>query len=341
MGFDFRRCTRKAGPGRWDAVSSEKNSHPRLTELRIAKCCRKDGRSGFSRPASGLVDRGVILHSQDEKANPRSPAPPRFLRDEVLIRLWLNGRSPHTRRAYEADARSLLASTGKPLADLTLVDLRAWAGSLAELATASRARKIRALKSLLAFGNRIGFLPSNTGAALRSPRVRSNPAEWTLAEPDVRRLIGLEPNRRNRTMLQLAYIAGLRISEIRGLRWRDIAGSQGGAQITVVGQAGNSRIVVLPRSMWSELIELRGDATEHDPVFRSAKGGALDPSQVHRIVKRAAARAGLPPEISARHLGTAHVRHVLDRGAPAHLVQTRLARACEVPPCASGRARGR
>jgi site-specific recombinase XerD len=48
--------------------------------------------------------------------------------------------------------------------------------------------------------------------------------------------------------------------------------------------------------------------------------GQLDPSQVHRIVKQAAARAGL----WLRH---AHVSHALDRGAPAHLVQATVGHA--------------
>ena len=63
------------------------------------------------------------------------------------------------------------------------------------------------------------------------------------------------------------------------------------------------------------LLELRGEAGPDAPVFRSAKGGALDPSQ-HRIVKAAAARAGLSAAVSAHWLRHAHASHALDRGAP-------------------------
>jgi integrase/recombinase XerD len=72
------------------------------------------------------------------------------------------------------------------------------------------------------------------------------------------------------------------------------------------------------------LQQLRGEAGPDAPVFRSAKGGALDPSQVHRIVKAAAARAGLPAAVSAHWLRHAHASHALDRGAPIHLVQATL-----------------
>ena len=53
----------------------------------------------------------------------------------------------------------------------------------------------------------------------------------------------------------------------------------------------------------------------------------LDPSQVHRIVKAAAARAGISAEVSAHWLRHAHASHSLERGAPIHLVQATLGHA--------------
>ncbi len=66
----------------------------------------------------------------------------------------------------------------------------------------------------------------------------------------------------------------------------------------------------------------------HAPRYRSREGGgALDPSQAHRIVKRAAQRAGLSEAMSAHWLRHAHVSHALDRGAPVHLVQATVGHA--------------
>ena len=75
------------------------------------------------------------------------------------------------------------------------------------------------------------------------------------------------------------------------------------------------------------LAELRGGAGPDDPVFRSRKGGHLDPSAVHRIVKAAANRAELPDHVSAHWLRHAYASHSLDRGAPIHLVQATLGHA--------------
>jgi integrase/recombinase XerD len=65
---------------------------------------------------------------------------------------------------------------------------------------------------------------------------------------------------------------------------------------------------------------LQGQSRPDDPVFRSPEGGHLDPSQVHRIVKAAAARAGLSDAVPAHWLRHAHSSHSLERGAPIHLV---------------------
>jgi hypothetical protein len=56
----------------------------------------------------------------------------------MLIALWLDGRPPATRRAYEADAAALMACLGGvPLRQATLADLQAFAASLARFAPAA------------------------------------------------------------------------------------------------------------------------------------------------------------------------------------------------------------
>src|SRR5258705_508221 len=105
--------------------------------------------------------RGVILHHPDppiriENDGSASTYKDRAVPDETLIGLWLDGRSVHTRRAYETDVRRLLVAIDKSIASINLGDLQGWAATLSGLAPASRARKIGAAKSLLAFGHRAG-----------------------------------------------------------------------------------------------------------------------------------------------------------------------------------------
>src|SRR5690349_12237862 len=108
--------------------------------------------------------------------------------DAQLVEIWLHGRSPHTQRAYAADI-ARFAAAGKPLAAVTLADLQAFADHQETLAPASRYRMLSAVKSLLAFGHRLGYLPFDVGRALRLPPVRIRLAERILPEADVHRIL--------------------------------------------------------------------------------------------------------------------------------------------------------
>ena len=244
-----------------------------------------------------------------------------------MIGLWLNGRSRHTIRAYEADVRAFLAHAGKPLRSVTIGDVQAYGASLADLSSASQSRRLSSVKSLLAFAHRVGYVAFDVGAPVRLPAVKATLGERIMDEAAVHRLLALETNPRNHVLLRLLYLGGLRISEICGLTWRDLVARDDAGQVTVFGKGGKTRVVLLSPGIWRELANLRLVAAADEPVFLSRKGGALDASQVHRIVKAAAARAGLPPEVSAHWLRHAHASHALDRGAPISLVKTTLGHA--------------
>ncbi len=259
---------------------------------------------------------------------PPAPAPQQAHSDAQLIDIWLHGRSPHTQRAYTADVARFCVATGKPLASATLADLQEFADSLGGLAPATCYRILSAVKSLLAFGHRIGYLRFDIGRALRLPALRSRLAERILPEADVHRILSLEPNPRNRALLLLLYASGVRVSEVCGLCWRDVQANGDGAQITVFGKGGKTRAVQLPSSVAALLAKIRGTAGEGEPVFRSrCHGAALSSIAILRIVRQAALRAGIEAPVSPHWLRHAHASHALDRGAPIHLVQATLGHA--------------
>ena len=261
---------------------------------------------------------------------PAAPALPQVSSDAQAIEIWLHGRPAHTQRAYAGDITRFCAAARKPLPAVTLADLQSFADSLDidSLAAASRYRILSAVKSLLAFGHRLGYLPFDVGRALRLPAVRSRLAERILPEADVHRILSLEPNERNYALLLLLYASGIRVSEIGGLYWRDVQANGDGVQITVFGKGGKTRAIQLPASVATALSKLRGEAGEVDAVFRSRKhGAALKTVAVLRIVRQAARRAGIELAVSPHWLRHAHASHALDRGAPIHLVQATLGHA--------------
>jgi site-specific recombinase XerD len=251
--------------------------------------------------------------------------------DDQLIELWLHGRSAHTVRAYRADVERFRRGAGKPLARVTLADLQEFANSLGDLGPASRYRVLSAVKSLFAFGHRIGYLAFDVGRVLRLPMLRNRLAERILPEGDLHRILSLEPQARNRALLTLLYASGVRVSELCGLSWRDLQPNADGGQITVFGKGSVTRAIQIPASVWNLVVALRpAKASPEDPVFRSRKkkaGGRLQPLAILRIVRAAAQRAGIELAVSPHWFRHAHASHALDRGAPIHLVQATLGHA--------------
>jgi site-specific recombinase XerD len=264
--------------------------------------------------------------------------------DEAMILLWLDGLSPRTRRAYEADIRAFNHLVNRPLRKITLRDLQAYKAALTvvdeatgkpALASATQARRLSSVKSLLTAAHELGYLALNIGSRVKLPPIKQTLAERILSDDDVREMLTLERDPRNKALLRLLYMGGLRISEACGLRVRDLQPSGDACQITVYGKGGKTRVVLLTPSIWKALAVLRGNDADA-PLFRSRErkstGPAIneyvmDPSQVHRIVKAAAKRAGLSNAVSAHWLRHAHVSHALDAGAPAHLVQATVGHA--------------
>jgi len=256
-----------------------------------------------------------------------TPAPAQATTDAQVVSLWLHGRSPHTARAYSADVTAFSVFVGKPLHGVTLGDVQAYSDALAGLAPATRGRRLAAVKSLFSFALKIGYLPFNVAAPVQAPPIKNVLAERILPESDVHRMLTLEPNPRNRLLLRLLYAGGLRVSELCGLRWRDVQPRDDAGQVTLFGKGGKTRTVLLTAATWRELEAARDDAGVDDPVFRSQKGGPLSPVQVWRIVRAAARRAGIAGDVSPHWLRHAHASHALDRGAPIHLVQATLGHA--------------
>jgi integrase/recombinase XerD len=272
----------------------------------------------------------VIIPKMVDRVSAGVPSVPVQAESErQLVTMWVaRSESPNTRANYERQASRFLAHVAKPLDLVTVGDVQGFLAGLEGKAPATRANAAAVLKSLLTFAHELGFISFNPGKVVKAPKVKNTLAERIMSEPDALRMIALEPSPRNRALLTILYGGGLRIAEACGLRWRDLQANGEAGQVTVYGKGGKTRVVLLSARTWRVLQAVNGAAGPDAPVFASRKGGAsLDPSQVHRVVKAAAARAGLPAEVSAHWLRHAHASHSLDRGAPIHLVQATLGHA--------------
>src|SRR5215211_8509603 len=166
-----------------------------------------------------VVVTGEVLDPPAAPTAPARPIPTQADSDRELIGMWVaRSASPHTRRNYRRQAARFLAFVSRPLALVRLGDVQAYLDSLQAAAPATRANATAALKSLFSFAQEIGYLRFNLGKVLKAPPVKNTLAERILGEADTLLMIRLEPKARNRALLTLLYGAGLRISEVTGLR---------------------------------------------------------------------------------------------------------------------------
>ena len=247
------------------------------------------------------------------------------LTNSELIDLWLHGKSANTVDGYRRYAQRFFISVGnKPLREVTLMDFQLWEMSLKSSDNSKRVA-VGAIKSLFSFAKELGVISSNLGILVKSPKAKNRLAERILSEEEVHKIINNALNLRDRTIIRLLYFAGLRVSELCALKWRDLkARKEGGGQITVFGKGDKTRTVLVGAGVWRDIQELKDNGKKDDPVFVSRIGGHLCRSMVFHIVKNSAKRAKIEGNVSPHWLRHSHASHSLDRGAPIHLLQKTL-----------------
>jgi integrase/recombinase XerD len=255
-------------------------------------------------------------------------------RDPWFVELWLHDRPAHTQEAYRFEIWQFKRFCGKSLPQVTLEDLQIYEDYLkAGLSHASRNRALAAIKSALSFGASMKYLPTNVGLLLKLRRPEDRLAERIMSEQAVDDILRLESNPRNHALLSLLYYGGLRASEVCNLTWRNLQERNEAGQIAVYGKGDKTRFVLLDSETWRKVWIMRRGEFLDSYVFPSRqensatgeKGRRLDESTVHRIVRRAADRAGIAMgKVSPHWLRHAHATHAIEAGADITLVGATL-----------------
>ncbi|MDB5910262.1 MAG: xerD [Massilia sp.] len=152
--------------------------------------------------------------------------------------------------------------------------------------------------------------------------------EALLAAPDVATPLGL----RERTMLELMYASGLRVSELVSLKLVELSMNDGVLRIT--GKGSKTRLVPFGQEarLWIEryLKGARGvilDGQIDDALFVTARGGPMTRQMFWVVIKKHAAKAGIVVPLSPHTLRHAFATHLLNHGADLRVVQLLLGHA--------------
>ncbi|MEM7756790.1 MAG: tyrosine-type recombinase/integrase [Cyanobacteria bacterium P01_A01_bin.40] len=254
--------------------------------------------------------------------------------DVELIRLWISQKSKTTQKTYITISKQFLTFTGKELDEVKLEDILLWLESfqLRGFSQNTVNNKLAAIKSLFSFGVKTGYFSSNPASMIKTTKAKDALNERILETEEVKELINVATNERdlpcryaerNRLILILLYILGLRISELVGLNWSDFQPTDEAIAVTIFGKGHKTRTLLITKALWSELKQLpRSDQTE--AVFLSRFGNRLDRHAIHRLIKKAVEKAGINPHTSAHWLRHAHACHSLNNGAGIDLLMKSL-----------------
>jgi integrase/recombinase XerC len=244
--------------------------------------------------------------------------------------------SPHTLKAYAQDLAQLeayLTAQNVPLEKANHLHLRGFLGvQAASHSAATRARRLAAIKSFYKFLTRRKVIEVSPARRIKAPKLpsrlpRAVPVDETFAlmsAPDAQKALGL----RDRAMLELAYGAGLRVSELCGLNLDSV--DRSGGIVRVLGKGNKERLVPVN----TQALEALDDYLKRRPelakkkatgaLFLNHRGGRLTPRSVERHLKRHTLQAGLVRDVTPHQLRHSFATHLLAGGADIRSIQELL-----------------
>jgi integrase/recombinase XerD len=262
--------------------------------------------------------------------------------DEFCDTLWLeDGLAKNSLEAYRRDMRLfamwLQGERKKNLYAVQADDLNAYfAAKHASTKATSANRRLAVLKRFYQLALRQHKISADPCLKMKSakqaPRypktLTEAQVEALLAAPDIESPLGL----RDRTMLELMYASGLRVSELVLLKTVEVGMNEGVLRIT--GKGSKTRLVPFGEEArsWIErylkqarpaILNGQGD----DALFVTARGGAMTRQMFWTLIKKYARKADINAPLSPHTLRHAFATHLLNHGADLRVVQLLLGHA--------------
>ena len=246
------------------------------------------------------------------------------------------GLAENTLSAYRGDLsrfRVWAATRGRNLLDVAPGDLSDFLAEQADTPVRTVARRLSALRSFYRHQVRQGTFDHDPSARLQAPRLgRKLPGslseaqvEELLSAPDPSTALG----ERDRTMLELLYASGLRVSELVGLTLARVNLTQG--VVRVSGKGSKERLVPFGEEAldWLERFLANGRneilaGRPSDALFPSRRARAMTRQAFWQAIRRYARRAGIDRDVSPHTLRHAFATHLLNHGADLRVLQMLL-----------------
>ncbi|MGQ9660428.1 MAG: site-specific tyrosine recombinase XerD [Thermochromatium sp.] len=265
--------------------------------------------------------------------------------DQTLIEgfadaLWMErGLSQNTLNAYQSDLRAfahwLNQERGLTLLAAGRADLLDYLARLAQQGhnPRSSARRLSCLRQFYQHLRRRGLIVSDPSARVEAPKL-GRPLPKSLSEAEVEALLQAPDTQearghRDRTMLEVLYACGLRVSELVSLTPSQVSLTQG--VVRLLGKGGKERLIPLGEDACDWLRDyVRGPRLDilggrvSDFLFPTRRSDCMTRQAFWQLIKRYAIQAGITKPLSPHTLRHAFATHLLNHGADLRVVQMLL-----------------
>ena len=257
--------------------------------------------------------------------------------DQFLDAVWVEqGLSENTLSAYSSDlrifaqwlqSRSMLEANSDDLSNFLANRYQEGIGNR------SSARFLSSLRRFYGYYIRENNITVDPTTLIESPHI-GRPLPSSLTEEDVELLLNAPETThvlgfRDKTMLEMLYATGLRVSELVNLTLDQVSLRQG--VVRIVGKGNKERLVPVGEEAMSWLenyltatrLTLLG-ARQCPYVFVTNRGDSMTRQAFWHIIKRQALKAGISKALSPHTLRHAFATHLLNHGADLRVVQLLL-----------------
>lgn len=254
--------------------------------------------------------------------------------------LWMErGLSANTLAAYQSDLRAfavwLSAERGRGLVEATRLDVLDYLTMLSRRGRKPRssARLLSCLRQFYQHLLRLGAIGKDPSDRIDAPKL-GRPLPKSLTEREVEMLLAApdtdDPRgNRDRTMLEVLYATGLRVSELVTLKPQQVSLTQGVVRVT--GKGSKERLVPLGEEALAWLRDYLNGARKEllggrlsDYLFPTRRSDCITRQAFWQLIKRYALAAGIVKHLSPHTLRHAFATHLLNHGADLRVVQLLL-----------------
>lgn len=238
----------------------------------------------------------------------------KLLYEELVSR----GYSRKTVKAYLYYNERLVAYINKSPRAVTAPDIKSFLAHMAES---------RSPNTVAVAFNAINFYYKNIYHRsicnnIKYPK-RPKKLPIVLSKEEVKRMIDKTLNPKRKTIIQLLYGTGMRVSEICALKMRDIDFERNSIHIKCA-KGAKDRMGMLPHTCREVLLKQQALKTPNTHVFTGRSGEKIHERSIQAIIKQAATRAGISKRVSPHTLRHSFATHLLESGTDIRYIQKLL-----------------